>query len=42
MKELRTHRVDDDLEKYGRYIDENLDMDQKFYESVMDEVDLHK
>ena len=42
MKEMRTNRGDDNLEKYGSYIAPNEKMNEKFYKTVMDEVDTIK
>lgn len=42
MKEMRTNRGDDNLEKYGSYIAPNEKMNEKFYKTVMDEVDAIK
>lgn len=42
MQELRTNRADDQLDKYGNTIDQSVRMNEAFYESVMNDVDLTK
>ncbi len=39
MRELRTNRADDDLEKYGSYISKDVKMNEEFYHTVMNDVD---
>lgn len=42
MSELRTNLVDDDLEKYGSFLSDDVKVNQEFYDFVMRDVDLTK
>lgn len=42
MKELRTYKIDDNLEKYGSIINKDSKMNEQFYNTVMSDVDSTK
>lgn len=42
MKELRTYKASDNLEKYGKYLPSDIKMNEGFYQYVMSDVDKQK